>query len=66
MPAGLVHDEGGMCAISDVMGYFYQMLGYGVGITPGHDESGSLAKLGADGTEDVGGSGSLVMRRGRP
>lgn len=60
------HDEDGMCAIGDVTGYFCQMLGHCVGITPRHDESGGLAELGADGTEDVGGAGSLVMRRERP
>lgn len=66
MPTGLVHDEDGMCAIGDVTGYFCQMLGHCVGITPRHYESGGLAELGADCTEDVGGAGSLVMRRERP
>jgi hypothetical protein len=32
-----------------------------MGITPGHHESCCLSELGADGTEDVGRSGSLVM-----
>ncbi|EJL53425.1 hypothetical protein PMI09_03221 [Rhizobium sp. CF122] len=43
-----------MRVIGNMMGYFWKMLVHGVSITPGHHESGSLAELGADGTEDIG------------
>ena len=54
VPSRLVHDEDGMRIIGNIMGYFCKMLVHGVSITPGHHESGSLAELGADGTEDIG------------
>ncbi|NEI67443.1 hypothetical protein GR243_37160 [Rhizobium leguminosarum] len=42
-----------------------QVLVYGMGVAPGHDESGRLALLGADGAEDIGCARSLVEWRGR-
>ena len=66
VPARLIHDEDGMRVIGHTPGDFCQMLGHGMGVTPGHHESGCLAEFGADGTEDIGRAGSLVMRGGWP
>lgn len=55
-----------MCVIGDIAGYLDQVLVHGMGVAPRHDESGSLALFGADGTEDIGRPGSLVVWRGRP
>ena len=66
MPSRLVHDEDGVCVIGDIAGYLDQVLVHGMGIAPWHDESSSLTLLGADGTEDIGRSGSLVVWGGRP
>ncbi len=66
VPAGLVHDEDGMRVIGHVPGDFGQVLRHSVGITPRHDQCGRLAQLGADGTEDIGRAGSLVVRGGWP
>ena len=66
VPAGLVHDEDGMRVIGHVPRDFSQVLGHGVGITPRHDQCRRLAQLGADGTEDVGRAGSLVVWGGWP
>lgn len=66
MPSRLVHDEDGVCVVGDIAGYLDQVLVHGMGVAPRHDESSSLALPGADGTEDIGGPGSLVVWRGRP
>ncbi len=39
-----------------------QVLGHGVGVAPGHDESRTLALLGADGAEDVGRRRALILQ----
>ena len=54
MPSGLIHDEDGVGIVRDVAGYLDQVLVHGMSITPWHDESGSLAKPGADRAEDIG------------
>ncbi len=66
MPSRLVHDEDSVGIVRDVAGDFDQVLVHGMGVAPRHDEGGSLALFGADGTEDIGRSRSLVVRRGRP
>ncbi len=55
-----------MCVIGDIAGYLDQVLVHGMGVAPRHDESGSLALFGADGTEDISRPSSLVVWRGRP
>jgi len=62
----LIHDEDGVCVIGDIAGYLSQVLVHGMGVSPRHDESGSLALSGGGCTEDIGRSGSLVVWRGRP
>ena len=54
------------CSLSATLRDIDQVLVHGMGVAPRHDESGSLALFGADGTEDIGRSGSLVVWRGRP
>lgn len=66
MPTRLVHDEDSAGIVSDVARDLDQVLVHGMGVAPRHDESRSLALFGADGTEDIGRTGSLVVRRGRP
>src|SRR5690625_1711890 len=45
---------------------FVQMSLHCVGVALGQDEASSLAFGGADGTEDVGGLGTLILGRTRP
>jgi len=66
VPSRLVHDENCVPILSDVSGYFDQVLVHRVGIAPWHDEGGGLAVPGADRAEDIGRAGALVVRRGRP
>jgi hypothetical protein len=66
VPSRLVHDEDDMRVIDHVSGDFCQVLGHGVGITPGHDQRRRFTELWADGSEDIGRAGSLVMRGGWP
>lgn len=66
VPSGLIHDEDGVAIVRDAAGYLDQMLVHGMGITPGHDESGRLALAGADRAEDIGRAGALVMGCGWP
>lgn len=66
VPARLIHDEDGMRIIGHVPGDLDQVLVHGMGITPGHDQRRRLAELGADGTEDIGRAGSLVVWCGWP
>ncbi len=53
VPSRLVHDADGMSVIGHVSGDFSQMLGRSVGITPGHNQRGRFAELGADGHLDL-------------
>src|SRR6476620_12507302 len=66
VPACLIHDEDGVRILVNMAGDFRQVLRHRVGVAPRHDESCRLAKLRADGTEDIGRSCALIMRRGRP
>lgn len=54
MPASLIHDENSMRVLGDMVRNFGQMLVHGMGVAPRHDECGSLAKLRADRSEDIG------------
>ena len=66
VPARLIHDENGMRIIGHVSGDFSQVLRHRVGVAPWHDQRRRFAQLGADGTEDVGRAGSLVVWCGWP
>ncbi len=61
MPSRLIHDEDGVGVFCHMAGDFGQMLGHGVCVAPRHDESGCLAVLRADRSEDVGRSRALIV-----
>ncbi len=48
----------GLMALED----FRQVEGHGLGVAPGQDQARALALLGADGAEDVGRAGALIVR----
>ena len=54
MPPGLVEDEDGMGADIDLGTDLDKMRIHGLGIAPGHDQTGPLAPGRADGSEDIG------------
>ncbi len=62
VPARLVEHEHGMRAGRDRLTDLRQLRGHGLGVAIGQDETGALALLGANGTEDVGPGGALVVR----
>ena len=66
VPSRLIHDEDGVRIIGHVSGDFSQVLRHRVGVAPRHDQRRRFALLGADGTEDIGRAGSLVVRGGWP
>lgn len=66
VPAGLVEQHDGMGAGRDQGADLLEMGLHGRSIAPGHDQTGRLGFLGADGAEDVGGPGALVVRRTGP
>ena len=62
VPAGLIEDQNGMGARLDGLADLLQMLGHGLGVAPWHDETSGLALLWADGPEDIGPFGALIVR----
>ena len=66
MPAGLIHDQHGVGIRSDGLRYLPQMQVHGGGVAERQHQPGALAFLWADGTEDIGRFGALIMRRARP
>ncbi len=62
MPAGLVEDDDSMGGFLDGLGDLRQMQGHGFGIAAGQDQARALAFPGADGAEDVGRAGALIVR----
>ena len=64
MPSRLVHDENGVGIVRDVAGDLDQMLVHGMCVTPRHHQGRGLALAGADRAEDIGRTGSRVVRRG--
>ena len=62
MPSGLIEEEHGMLARRDLGGDLGEMQAHRLGITVRQHECRSLALLGADGAEDVGRCGALIMR----
>ena len=66
VPSRLVDEECGVTARRDGCGDLGQMQVHRLGIASRQDERCTLAKRGADGSEDVGGSGALIGGRGWP
>ncbi|PON67710.1 hypothetical protein PanWU01x14_101340 [Parasponia andersonii] len=62
VPSGLIHDQNSICALTDMARDFGKILVHRKGVTPRHDERGGLAKLEANGHEDIGRPCLLVVR----
>jgi hypothetical protein len=65
MPAGLVDKKGGVRAWGNLGCDFSEVEIHRLRIAAWHDERRTLAVLGTDRAEDIGGGGSLVFRRAR-
>ena len=63
VPAGLVEDHHRMGAGIDRLADLGEMRRHRPGVGIGHDQPGTLAELRADGAEEVGPFGALVVRR---
>jgi hypothetical protein len=66
VPPGLVEDEHGVSTRRHRGRDLGQMQTHCCGVAAGQDEGRALAMLGADGTEDVGRGGALIVRGHRP
>jgi len=66
VPAGLVEQQNGMSARCDGVRDLHQVKRHGRRRASGQNQGGPLALGRADGAEDVGRSGALVVRRARP
>ena len=64
VPSGLVEQEHGVRAGRDGGGDLGQVQVHRLGVAARQDERRTLALLRADGTEDVGRSGALIVGRG--
>jgi len=61
VPARLIDEQESVRARRDVLGDFGQMQVHRKGIASGQHEAGALALLGANGAEDVGRTGALIL-----
>ena len=66
VPASLIHQHDRVRAWCDGECYFGKMQRHGLGIAEGQDQTGPLAKLRADRTEDVGRFRPLILGRRWP
>lgn len=62
MPACLIHQQHGVSIGRDGERYLGKMERHGLGIAKRQDQTGALAKLGADRPEDIGRFRPLVLR----
>jgi len=62
MPAGLIEQDDAMSLRFDGPRDLRQVEGHGLGVAAGQDQARALALLGADGAEDVGRAGALIVR----
>jgi len=65
VPAGAVDEESGVRVGRDVLGDLGKQQVHREGVAGGQDERGAFAFFGADGAEDIGRGGALIMRRAR-
>jgi hypothetical protein len=65
MPSGLIDEKDGVGSWVDRFGDFREVQVHRLGIAEGQDQSRALALFRADGTEDVGRCGSLILRSAR-
>ena len=61
MPPGLIDDDDGMGTGRDGCGDFPQMKGHGGGVASGEHQGRADAPGRADGAEDIGRAGSLIV-----
>ncbi len=65
VPAGAVDEESSVRVGRDVLGDLGKQQVHREGVAGGQDERGAFAFFGADGAEDIGRGGALIMRRAR-
>ena len=65
MPSGLIDEKDGMKSRCDGVGDFGQMKVHRLCIAGRQDQGGSLSLFRADGSEDVGRGGALILRSAR-
>lgn len=66
VPPGLIHQHNAVCTWFDSERYFRQVQRHGLGVAEREDQACPLAKVRADGAEDVGRFRSLVLGCRRP
>jgi len=66
MPSGLIDEEDGVGPWCDCLGDFDQMQVHRFGVAGREDQSRALSLLRADGSEDVGRGGALIVGSAGP
>ena len=66
MPSGLIENDDAMGPRFDDLGDLRQVQRHGLGVAARQHQAGALALPGADGTEDVGRAGALILWRTWP
>jgi hypothetical protein len=66
VPPGLVEEKDRVLARRDLARDFGEVQGHRRGVAAGQDERCALAVMRADGSEDVGGGGALIVRGAGP
>ncbi len=61
VPAGLIHDQDGMGVRGDGARYLLELERHGGAVAERQDQARALALLRADGTEDIGRAGALIV-----
>src|SRR3954447_4984035 len=62
VPSGLIHKQHGVGSRLDVKRDLLQMQLHRLGVAKWQNEAGRLAERGADGAEDIGRGGSLILQ----
>ena len=63
MPSRLIEQHDGVCIGGDTVRDFGEVEAHRRGVAVGQDEGGALPLFGADGAEQIGRRGALVVRR---
>jgi hypothetical protein len=66
VPAGLIGEHDGMSVRRHRLRYLLQMQSHRRRVAEGQDQASALALRRADGAEDVGRTGALIVRNARP
>src|SRR5271168_527739 len=62
MPSGPIHEQNGVSAGLDGKRDLPEVQRHGLGVAGREDETGRLAERGANGAEDIGRGGSLILQ----